>query len=113
MADFTPRIRDQHRERQERLEYSADQARAALAQRRNVLDDVNTIAAYAQDMSSVPARRVSLTERRTFIESFVKEVDRHARQRPRCATPSPFLNRHNKLSYSWAVDLKSSGRKWS
>ena len=35
MADFTPRIR-QHRERQERLEYSADQARAALAQRRNV-----------------------------------------------------------------------------
>ena len=28
MADFTPRIR-QHRERQERLEYSADQARAA------------------------------------------------------------------------------------
>ena len=53
MADFTPRIR-QHRERQGRLEYSADQARAALAQRRNVLDDVNTIAAYAQDMSAFP-----------------------------------------------------------
>ena len=49
MADFTPRIR-QHRERQERLEYSAEQARAALAQRRKVLDEVNTIAAYAKDM---------------------------------------------------------------
>ena len=72
MADFTPRIR-QHRERQERLEYSADQARAALAQRRNVLDDVNTIAAYAQDMSAF-LKESELTERRTFIESFVKEV---------------------------------------
>ena len=36
MADFTPRIRH-HRERQERLEYSADQARAALDQRRKIL----------------------------------------------------------------------------
>ena len=72
MADFTPRIR-QHRERQERLEYSADQARAALAQRRNVLDDVNTIAAYAQDMSAF-LKESELTERRIFIESFVKEV---------------------------------------
>ena len=72
MADFTPRIR-QHRERQERLEYSADQARAALAPRRNVLDDVNTIAAYAQDMSAF-LKESELTERRTFIESFVKEV---------------------------------------
>ena len=72
MADFTPRIR-QHRERQERLEYSADQARAALAQRRNVLDDVNTIAAYAQDMSAF-LKESELTECRTFIESFVKEV---------------------------------------
>ena len=72
MADFTPRIR-QHRERQERLEFSADQARAALAQRRNVLDDVNTIAAYAQDMSAF-LKESELTERRTFIESFVKEV---------------------------------------
>ena len=72
MADFTPRIR-QHRERQERLEYSADQARAALAQRRNVLDDVNAIAAYAQDMSAF-LKESELTERRTFIASFVKEV---------------------------------------
>ena len=72
MADFTPRIR-QHRERQERLEYSAEQARAALAQRRKVLDDVNTIAAYARDMRDF-LKESELTERRAFIKSFVKEI---------------------------------------
>ena len=72
MADFTPRIR-QHRERQERLEYSAEQAREALAQRRQVLDDVNTIAAYAKDMRDL-LKESELTERRAFIQSFVKEI---------------------------------------
>ena len=72
MADFTPRIR-QHRERQERLEYSAEQARAALAQRRKVLDDVNTIAAYAKDMRDF-LKESELTERRAFIKSFIKEI---------------------------------------
>ena len=41
MADASDRIRE-HRERQERLEYFAEQARAVLAQRRKVLDDVQT-----------------------------------------------------------------------
>ena len=72
MADFTPRIR-QHRDRQERLEYSAEQARAALAQRRKVFDDVNTIAAYAKDMRDF-LNESELTERRAFIKSFVKEI---------------------------------------
>ena len=63
MADFTPRIR-QHRERQER---------EALAQRRQVLDDVNTIAAYAKDMRDF-LKESELTERRAFIQSFVKEI---------------------------------------
>ena len=72
MADFTPRIR-QHRERQERLEYSAEQARAALAQRRKVLDDVNTIAAYAKDMREF-LNESELTEHRAFIKSFFKEI---------------------------------------
>ena len=49
-ADFAHRIRD-HKERQERLESAAEGARAILAQRRAVLDDVKTITAYAQDMS--------------------------------------------------------------
>ena len=72
MADFTPRIR-RHRERQERLEYSAEQARAALAQRRQVHDDVNTIVAYAKDMRDFLKESES-TEHRAFIESLVKEI---------------------------------------
>ena len=72
MADVTPRIRD-HRERQERLEDSAAAARAILSQRRTVLDDVNTIAAYAKEVRDF-LNESELTERRAFIESFVKEI---------------------------------------
>ena len=70
--DFKPRIRE-HRERQEKLEASAADARAILSQRRAVLGDVNTIAAYAQDMSEF-LNESELTERRAFIETFVKET---------------------------------------
>ena len=70
--DFKPRIRD-HRERQEKLEASASEARAMLSQRREVLDDVETITAYAQDLS-VFLNESELTERRAFIGSFVKEI---------------------------------------
>ncbi len=70
--DFKPRIRD-HRERQERLEATAEEARSMLSQRREVLDDVETITAYAQDLS-VFLNESKLTERRAFIESFVKEI---------------------------------------
>ena len=72
IADVTPRIRD-HRERRERLESSAAEARAILSQRREILDDVETIAAYAQDMSEF-LNESELTERRAFIETFVKEI---------------------------------------
>ena len=44
-----------------------------LSQRREVLDDVETITAYAQDLS-VFLNESELTERRAFIESFVKEI---------------------------------------
>ena len=70
--DFKPRIREL-RERQERLEGSAEEARAALAQRRKVLDDVETIAAYASEMKDF-LEESELTERRAFIETFVKEI---------------------------------------
>ena len=70
--DFKPRIRD-HRERQERLVATAEEARALLSQRRVVLDDVKTITAYAEDMSEF-LNESELTERRAFIESFVKEI---------------------------------------
>ena len=73
MADFAHRIRD-HRERQERLESAAEGARAILAQCRAVLDDVKTITAYAQDMSKF-LQKSELTERRAFIETFVKEIE--------------------------------------
>ena len=72
IEDFKPRIRD-HRERQDRLETTAEEARTLLSQRRVVLDDVNTIAAYAQDLSKY-LNESELTERRAFIESFVKEI---------------------------------------
>ena len=70
--DFKPRIRD-HRERQQRLEASAEDARSMLSERRVVLDNVETITAYAQEMSEF-LMRSELTESRAFVESFVKEV---------------------------------------
>ena len=73
MADFAHRIRD-HKERQERLESAAEGARAILAQRRVVLDDVKTITAYAQDMNRF-LQKSELTERRAFIETFVREIE--------------------------------------
>ena len=72
MADASDRIRE-HRERQERLEDAASEARAILAERRAVLDDVETIAAYAREMRDFLVES-ELTERRAFIESFVKEI---------------------------------------
>ena len=72
IEDFKPRIRD-HRERQERLEASAAEARSMLSERREVLDDVETITTYAQDLS-VFLNESELTERRVFIGSFVKEI---------------------------------------
>ena len=72
IEDFKPRIRE-HRERQERLEATAAEARSMLSQRREVLDDVETITAYAQDLS-VFLNESELTERRAFIGSFVKEI---------------------------------------
>ena len=64
LADITPRIRD-HLERRRPGRYSPS---AGIA-----LDDVNTIAPYAQDMSEF-LNESELTERRAFIETFVKEI---------------------------------------
>ena len=72
IEDFKPRIKD-HRERQERLEATAGEARVLLSQRRVVLDDVETITAYCEDLSRY-LNESELTERRAFIESFVKEI---------------------------------------
>ena len=72
MTDASNRIRE-HRDTQERLEGEAADARAILSQRRAALDDVEPIAAYAQEMSEF-LMGSELTERRAFIETFVKEI---------------------------------------
>ena len=72
MADASLHIRELQ-DRQERLEDAAEDARAMLSQRRKVLDDVNTIAAYAKDMGHF-LDESEPTERRAFIQSFVKEI---------------------------------------
>ena len=72
MADAADRIKE-HRDRKERLEDAEAEARAILADRRAVLDDVETITAYAKGMRDF-LNESELTERRAFIESFVKEI---------------------------------------
>ena len=72
MAEASDRIREL-RERQERLEDAAEDARAVLAQRLKVLDDVNAITAYAKEMRDF-LHESEPTERRTFIKSLVKEI---------------------------------------
>ncbi len=72
MADASERILE-HRHRREQLEAAAEDARAVLAQRRELLDSADIIAAFAQDMSAF-LRTSELTETKAFVRSFVKEV---------------------------------------
>ena len=72
MADLGDHIREL-RDRQELLEDEASAAREILTQRRSVLDDVNTIEAYAKEMRDF-LKHSELTERKAFIQSFVKEI---------------------------------------
>ncbi len=72
MADASERILE-HRHRREQLEAAAEDARAVLSQRRELLDSADTIAAFAADMSAF-LRTSELTETKAFVRSFVKEV---------------------------------------
>ena len=72
MADASERILE-HRHRREQLEAAAEEARAVLAQRRELLDSADTIAAFAREMSDF-LRTSELTETKAFVRSFVKEV---------------------------------------
>ena len=80
IADASDRIKE-HRERKERLEDAAADARAILSEHRAHLGDVKTISAYAKDMRDF-LNESELTERRAFIESYRQGGRRHARQRP-------------------------------
>ena len=72
VADLSARILE-HRDRQERLEESAADAKTVLDQRRSALGDVNAIAAYARDMTDF-LDESELVEARGFVKSFVKEI---------------------------------------
>ena len=56
ISDATSRIRE-HQERQEKLEIASEEARALLSERRAVLDNVDTIAAFAEDYVPPPRAR--------------------------------------------------------
>ena len=77
ISDVLPRVRE-HKERRERLEQAASEARAGLSERRAVLDDVETITAYAQEMSRVPRH-----ERADRVEGVHPLVREGGRRRPR------------------------------
>ncbi len=72
MADASDRIKE-HRERKEKLEIAAEEARAMLADRRVVLDSADTIAAFAAEMNEF-LKTSELTETKAFVRSFVKEI---------------------------------------
>ena len=97
MADASDRIRE-HRERKEKLEVAAEEARALLAERRQLLNSADTIATFAFEMSE-SLKTSELTETPSLWSS---------QARPPSSTPSPFLNRRQKLRYSWAVDLDAT-----
>ena len=73
MADASDRIRE-HRERKEKLEIAAEEARALLADRRVMLDSADVIATFAEEMSDF-LKTSELTQTRAFVHSFVKEVE--------------------------------------
>ena len=72
IADAGNHIREL-RDRQELLEDEASAARAILTQRRSVLDEVDTVDVYAKEMRDF-LKLSELTERKAFIQSFVKEI---------------------------------------
>ena len=73
MADASERIKE-HRERKEKLEVAAEEARGLLSERRKFLDSADTIATFAEDMSEF-LKTSELTQTRAFVHSFVKEIE--------------------------------------
>ena len=71
-ADASDRIRE-HKQRKEQLELAAVEARKVLAERRQLLDSADVIAAFAVQMSEFLLNS-ELTETKAFIRSFVKRI---------------------------------------
>ncbi len=72
MADASDRIKE-HRERQQRLEIAAEEARSLLAERRMMLDNADKVAAFAKEMSEF-LKTSEITQTRAFVRSFVKGI---------------------------------------
>ena len=70
--DILPRLRV-HQEAMEQLERAAQEAREALAERREVLDSVDVIARFVEEMGEF-LRTSAVTESKSFIRSFVKRI---------------------------------------
>ena len=73
IADASERIKE-HRDRKEKLEVAAEEARKLLSDRRQFLDSADTIATFAEDMSEF-LKTSELTQTRAFVHSFVKEIE--------------------------------------
>ncbi len=73
MADASERIKE-HRDRKEKLEIAAEEARRLLSDRRQFLDSADTIATFAEDMSEF-LKTSDLTQTRAFVHSLVKEIE--------------------------------------
>ena len=73
MADASDRIKE-HRERKEKLEVAAEDARTLLAERRQLLDSADIVATFAEEMSEF-LKTSDLTQTKAFVQSFVKEVE--------------------------------------
>ena len=62
------------RERKEKLEIAAEEAKGLLRERRQLLDSADVIATFAEEMSEF-LKDSELTETRAFVHSFVKQID--------------------------------------
>ena len=62
------------RERKEKLEVAAEEARGLFSERRQFLDSADTVATFAAEMSDF-LKTSELTETRAFVHSFVKEIE--------------------------------------
>ena len=62
------------RERKEKLEVAAEEARGLFSERRQFLDSADTVATFAAEMSYF-LKTSELTETRAFVHSFVKEIE--------------------------------------
>ena len=88
MADAADRIRE-HKQRKQQLEQAADESRRMLAERRELLDSAELVAAFAEEMGEFLATS-ELTETRTFLRTFIQGIDvRPGRALIRYTIPMP------------------------